>query len=78
MQSGDGVYHIADARTAAVVDVRAKLQLYVWHNGLNHYQKNGMVNVAAECLGAIQEDNAFLITLCRGRFRCGTSDTSDG
>ncbi len=77
-ESSGGVHHTAGAWTAAVVDVCAKLQLDVWHTGLDCYRKDRTVNVADECLGIVQEDDMFLITFCRGRCRCGTSDTSDG
>jgi hypothetical protein len=34
-ESGGGVNNTADARTAAIIDVHAKLQLDVWHEGLD-------------------------------------------
>ncbi len=62
-ESGGDIHHAADAGTAAIIDVRAKLQLYVRHDGLDRNWENRMMDVTAECAGIIQEDNTFLVTL---------------
>jgi len=62
-ESGGGIHHAADAGRAAVVDDHAKLQLDVWHNGLDRNWEDRMMDVAAECFGIVQEDDAFLVTL---------------
>ncbi len=62
-ESGSGIHHAADAGTAAVVDVHAKLQLDVRHAGLDCNWENRTMDVAAECTGIVQEDDAFLVTL---------------
>ncbi len=57
------MHHAADAGRAAVIDVHAELQLDVWHNGLDCNWEDRTMDVASECFGIVQEDNAFLVTL---------------
>jgi hypothetical protein len=76
-ESSGGVYNTADAWTAAVINVCAKLQLGVQHEGLDGDGERRMVNIAAECLGLVQEDDMFRVTLCSLCWEscgCGTSD----
>ncbi len=62
-ESGGSIHHAADTGRAAVVDVCAELQLDVWHNGLDCNWEDRTMDVAAECFGIVQEDDAFLVTL---------------
>ena len=53
------MHHTADAGRAAVIDVHAKLQLDVGHNGLDHDWEDRTMDVAVECFGIVQ----VLVTL---------------